>query len=142
MASKTIGFDLKGFGKVSKKFNKLPAAIQKKHLNKSLRAGANVIKNAARSLVAVDEGKLKKSLKVRALKRSAKQFGVMVQTGTAAELGIPETKNRGYYPFTLEYGTKTQRARPYMRPALHNNDERARKVIGQDLWVRIKKEVS
>jgi len=103
MARPIVEVKIEGFPLVSKKFNTLPGRVRKKHLRPAMRAGAKIIKNAAVSLVSVDEGKLRKSLKVKSPKRSRVRFGVMIQTGTAKELGIKETKNRGYYPMSLEY---------------------------------------
>lgn len=140
MAAVKVDFKLKGFSRVSRAFNKLDHKARKKHLRPALRAGAKVIKNAAQSLAPKDSGALKRTIKVRSLKRSRKNFGVFIRTGTASELGIKETKGRGYYPFSVEYGTDEQPARPYMRPALKNNDERARKAIAERLWKGIREE--
>lgn len=140
MAAVKIDFKLKGFSRVTRAFNKLDGKLKKKHLRPALRAGAKVIKNAAQSLAPKDKGKLKSTMKIRALKRSRKNFGVFIRTGTATELGIPNTPGRGYYPFTVEYGTDTQPAKPYMRPALMNNDERARKAVADRIWRGIKAE--
>ncbi len=53
-------------------------------------------------------GRLRRSLKIRALKRSRRRVGVAIVTGTRVELGIT---GRGYYPAHQEFGFRTRGSR-------------------------------
>tara|TARA_R110002012_G_scaffold120651_1_gene270055 strand:+ start:12238 stop:12759 length:522 start_codon:yes stop_codon:yes gene_type:complete len=61
-------------------------------------------------------GTLRKTLKVKALKRSRKRVGRLVATPTREALGIPDDYP-GYYPAFLEYGSSKlgTKPRPYLR---------------------------
>ncbi len=57
-------------------------------------------------------GRLRRSLKIRALKRSRRRVGVAIVTGSRTELGI---HGRGYYPAHQEFGFRTRGTRRAVR---------------------------
>lgn len=63
------------------------------------------VQNRARQLCPVDTGRLRSSVNSSGLKRDGR--GVYVEVGTNVE----------YAPY-VEFGTRYQRAQPYLRPAL------------------------
>jgi HK97 gp10 family phage protein len=135
-----ITLQLDGFEEVIRQFDTLEAKLQKKGLTKAQRAGANVIAKDARKRAHKLSGNNRKFIKVKAIRRSRKAFGVNIQTGTRAELGIPADAE-GYYPFTEEYGSKDNGAHPYMRPALATKREEATNAIGKALEKEVEKAV-
>lgn len=133
MATKR-GFDLQitGIEDVKKMFEALPLAVQKKALRPALRKGAKITLEKAKQLCPAKSGKLRKSLKVRAIKRNRKGIGVVVITGTRQELGI-KPDDKSYYPFSLEYGTKNMSARPFMRPATESTRGAVENTVANEL---------
>lgn len=138
--SKLITLQLDGFEEVIKIFEKLPATLQKKALRPALRAGAKIILKAAKAKSAKLTGKNRRFIKIKSLKRSRKSIGVMIQTGTREQLGIPRDE-QGYYPMVLEYGSKNVKRRPFMKPALRENHAAATRAIGKALEKNIEKVV-
>jgi HK97 gp10 family phage protein len=134
VAKPKIRVELKGFEHITRKFDELGRGIQNKVMSPALKAGAKVILTRTKELVPVGTkikgnktykpGRLRKSLKVKKGVRSRKSISWYIQTGTREKLGIAKS-DKGYYPFSLEYGTQFIRARPYMRPALKSMSGRA-----------------
>ena len=134
--------DIKMLGDVAlqRKFNALPDALEKKILRSAMRKAMKVVQAKAKTLVSVDRGALKRSLKVRARKfRSRHKFGVMVVTGTPEELGIPANA-RGCYPMSVEAGSEKQAAQPYLRPALRGQKELLFGMIREEVGRRVVQE--
>lgn len=109
----------------------LPALLKKLHalgdkklanaaFRKGLRKGAKLIAGSARPLAPMHDGPypphrvdrapgtLRKTIKVRAIKRTRKGVGVRVSDYYTGQ---------GYYGAFQEYGTKHQKATPYLRPS-------------------------
>lgn len=137
MAAGLARLELSGFEEVTKLFETLDTKIKKKALRPALRAGAKVIQKDAKARAHKRSGKNAKNIKVKSMKRSRKEFGVMVQTGTREELGIPADE-KGYYPFSEEFGTRKNPAHPYMRPALSSKRQEATAAVGIHLQKNIK----
>lgn len=124
-APKAFDVSLLGDRKLDKAFARLPFAMQKKILVKALKkAGQPVlvdIKAAAPQPPTGDAtGKLVRSIRLRPLKGKRDKHGVAISTGTRKQLGIA-ADDPYYYPMALETGTRHIAARPFMRPALKNN---------------------
>lgn len=113
-----IDISIFGDKALSAKLAAMPLKVQKKITRQALRQGGKRVRDEARRLAPVDTGALKKSIKVRAAKNLRRgSFGISVQTGTRAELGIsPEAKF--YYPAVLEFGGRGHEAQPFLRPAM------------------------
>ena len=134
-------FDLKieGFEEVFKTLDTLDDKLQGKIMRPALRVGATIIEKAAKAKSPVGiTGKNKRFIKVKALKRSRKTIGVMIQTGTREQLGIPRDEF-GYYPMVLEFGSKNQKKDPFMKPALQQNHAKATSAIGKEVKSGLKK---
>lgn len=138
MASKLVDLEITGFEHVIKQFSTLDGKIQKKALRPALRAGAKVIQKSAKSKAPRLSGRLRKFIKVKSLKRSRGQIGVAIQTGTRLELQIPRDE-QGYYPFSIEFGTKNVKKQPYMKPALREKRNEATAAVGKKLEMMIDK---
>ena len=127
MTKAKIKVEIEGFEHITNRFDELGRGVQNKVMGPSLKAGAKIILKRTKDLAPVGTkikgnkkykpGRLKKTLKVKKGKRSRRSISWYIQTGTRAKLGI-DKDDKGYYPFSLEYGTQFIKARPYMRPAL------------------------
>ena len=126
-----------------------------KVLRRALREGGRPILADAKSRAPVDSGKLRDSIKLRAMRiRKRNRYGVQIRTGTRSELGIPSDA-RGFYPASQEYGWgegnsggsiaakalsaasgggRGGPARPYLRPALEGNRPGAMRIIRIWTW--------
>lgn len=135
MAKGIAKLELKGFEEVTRVFETLEPKLQKKALRPALRAGAKVIQKDAKRRAHKRSGLNARWIKVKSLKRSRKSIGVSIQTGTREQLGIPAS-DRGYYPFSEEFGTRTNAPHPYMKPALVTKREEATKAVGDELGKR------
>jgi HK97 gp10 family phage protein len=101
--AKAISLNLSGDAELEKKFSELEFKFQKKIATKAIDVAAKDVLVRTRSLVPVDSGRLRRSLKKRAIKRTRNRIGRVIQTGSREELGIEPTDN-SYYPAALEYG--------------------------------------
>jgi len=128
-----VDISLIGDKELQRKFKTLVGKVQKKIARKAIRAGAKIVLADAKNRAPVLSGKLKKSLKVKAIKRSRSTIGVLVQTGTREKLNIPEG-SKYYYPAAVEYGHGGVAAKPFLRPALDTNADRALSTIQRELW--------
>ena len=134
--------DLSIFGNevLIRKLRGLESKAQKAILRKGLREAAKMIAAEARTRAPYDTGALRKGIKVRAAK-SKKYIGMIVRTGTRAEMGIPETASH-YYPALLELGTSRLPARPYLRPALDEKRTRALAAIQREGKIGLEREAA
>ena len=119
----TIGqsvWQVTGIKEVDAKLAKLPYTIQKKLIRKAMRKAAKPVVATARQLAPKDTGRLSRSIKVKALKRSRKtQHIVGVRIVTGKDL----FKGEYYYGGFIEYGTRYQPARSFLRRAAHQNED-------------------
>lgn len=121
-------FDVKILGnadrRLAKCFKEMKGTVQKKLVRGAMRQAGKGMLDTARSLVPVDTGALKASLKLRALPRSRQRFGVRVIVGQGLE--------DGRATFT-EWGTRNSPAIPFLRPAFDQNEERAKRAFQSGL---------
>jgi len=108
---------------VLKKLREFPGKVERRALSKAGRAATKEIANRAKELAPVQQkpkrgkqlrsprGRLKKSIKVRAMKRKRGRVGFRVTTGAG------EFKGDTFYGGMVEYGTTKQPPQPFMRPA-------------------------
>jgi HK97 gp10 family phage protein len=94
-----------GLNETRKLLKDLPRKLQTGALRSGLRAGAKIVRDEARTLVAVKTGGLKRSIRIIA--RRMKKGTITVSVGSSLK-----------YAHLLEYGTVRTRANPYLRPAL------------------------
>jgi len=111
-----VDITLLGAPELQAQFKLLPLKVQKKLLRQGMRKSGKLVRDEARRLVPVDSGALKKSLKVRAAPGKRGSFGIRIMTGERSELGIDPDAS-GYYPASVEFGSRTQPAQPYLRAA-------------------------
>ena len=142
MAETFISVDVLGDKELQRALDKLDKAVQKKVMRKVLRESFAPVLPLVKARTPVLEGKLRKSLKLRAARGKRGQFGVEIRTGTRAELGIAEN-DPSYYPMSVEYGHAGPRpapAHPYMRNTLDANRSPVLERVKGNLWRRIRDE--
>ena len=128
-----VHVDISVFGdkQLQRALKALPINVEKKVVRQALRKAAKPVLDTAKSLVPVKTGALKKSLKLRALRKQKRgQFGVQVMTGTREQLGIA-ADDPYYYPMAVEVGTAKAPAHPFMRPALDQNREATYRLVAE-----------
>jgi HK97 gp10 family phage protein len=121
---------LVGWQGVQRDLAKLPYLIdQKKFFIAVFRKSGNIIKKKAKSLVPVDEGILKKAIKVF-VTGAGRKFG-FVTIGVKIPKG-EQWDDGPIYGQNVEFGTSTQAASPFMRPAFDQtkNEVRASMISG------------
>jgi HK97 gp10 family phage protein len=92
---------------------KLENAVQKDSLEEAANAGAKIVVEAAKENISEDTGRAKENIHQETYSK----------TQTKAEVDVaPESKGAFYTRF-LEFGTSKMSARPFMRPAIDNNQD-------------------
>lgn len=126
MANVTI--DLSGDAALLAELSALPGKLQRKAFRTASRRAGKIYAEAAKARAPVDTGQLRRSIKVRALKRSRTAVGVTVGTSKKDYTGDQ------FYAAFIEYGHKLGKrkrggnagdsdnrkqvpAKPFMRPA-------------------------
>jgi HK97 gp10 family phage protein len=96
-------FQLEGVEDLVKQLRKLRGTAIRKVYRQAVREAARPVLATAKQIVPVDTGRLKRSLKIRAGRRSRRIISVVVKPGTRSELGIAPDAS-GYYPAHIELG--------------------------------------
>ena len=123
-------FKLTGVKELDNALRQFEPKLVKKIARKVVRKAAKPVQESAQRRVRVKTGRLKRSIKVRALKRSRKnkhRVGVRVITGEGFFQGST------FYGGFIEYGTKNMRKKPFMRPAMDENHETVRRVFQSEI---------
>lgn len=141
MAEQTFSVDLQGDKELMAAFDSLLRNIQRRIARKALREGARPALRRAKSLVPKKTRALKRSFKLRAIKRTRTAVGVVVRTGSRAELGIKDDE-KAFYPASVEYGFETKDgtevpAQSYIRRAFEETKNEANAkiaaIVGQEV---------
>ena len=123
---------LKGVKAFQRRLNKLTEKEFKKALRTGLRQGAKKAVAVAKQRVPEKTGTLKRSLKVRATKRSRVRVGVKIETPPRSVLALGQggptrsaarvLTGKGYYPAVQEFGSSKRNIpeRNYLRQAHAN----------------------
>jgi len=108
------GVEVAGLKELQVKLRTMPTRIANQLQRTAVRKAAHVVANKAKELVPVKTGALRKSIKVKALKRSRRNRG---RVGARVVTGKDLFKGDTYYGGMVEFGTKRMRARPFLRSA-------------------------
>ena len=144
MASNRFDISMLGVPELSKALAALPDKLERKILTKALRQAGKFYLTLAKAKAPRDEGRLSSTMKLRALKRRKGRVGVMIQTGTRAQLGI-DPKYKGYYPAHTEFGHRDRAgvhhaANPYMRTSLKTGESAIFAILRQEIDNGIERE--
>src|SRR5262245_58310623 len=132
-----FNIEMLGVPELSKALAQLPDNLERKVMVQATKKAAQFYKTLAEARAPRDEGKLASNFKVKAMKRSRRRVGYLIQTGTRAELGI-DPKDQGYYPAHVEFGHldragQQQAPNPYMRNALRQGSEAIYAILRQEI---------
>lgn len=107
-----VGMEIVGLEEVERALRMLPAAAAKKAIRQALRIGGKMVLAQAKQNVPVASGALKKSLKVRAGKRTRKNV-ISIRVATADDWFKGDT----FYGAFIEFGTVRIKAQHYVQRA-------------------------
>lgn len=128
-----------GDKELAAKFDTLSSGVQRRIIKPALTEGAEYIKMYAQMLAVRCTGNMANTLYVSP--REGKQRGVVsiqVSTGDRIVLGIPP-RAKYYYPAAVEFGTDKMPARPFMRPAVYENEAIVMIKLGDALREAVEK---
>lgn len=113
------GIAITGDRELDRKLKGMEGKFKKKLSRKATRKAAKeIVLPAAKANAPVGTGDLRKSLVVRTIKRSRSRIGHQVQTKDGF------FKGDQFYGAFHEFGTARMKARPFMRPAVYDNESR------------------
>ena len=128
------GFILSGDKELMRRFAAAPPKVQNGIARKVAREAARPVQATAQQLVPVDERELYKTIKIRALKRSRKNKGIVGVRVTTDKKILEQIHrdhtDRVFNPHWAEYGVPGHLSwgvpdplpeQPFMRPAADNN---------------------
>jgi HK97 gp10 family phage protein len=112
-------------------------ATQKNILRRTLLKAAKPIDDEASSLAPVETGKLQVSV-ITGTRLTRSQRSTAYKAGSlgVVEVHVGTALSRGLFQ---EFGTVKMPASPFMRPAWESNKDKALKIVGDELWVEIRK---
>ncbi len=110
----------------------LPIAMARKIAPKALRKTGKHLLEKTKDATPVDEGNLRKALKLRTMKRSKARSGVFIPLPTRGDLGISAT-DPGYYPAIIEFGQEGVPANPYIRGTRDREEGRIRGMFVEEV---------
>lgn len=160
MATDGVRFDIQGLEPILKKMRELGPELSKKGLRVATRKAANIVRDAARrNARTVDDSRtpenIAKNIVVKESGRQSKRVGgsvmrVGVMGGARDLTKHGEFKGAGkanpggdtWYWRLLEFGTSKMAAKPFMRPALDANSDRATEVLVNELNIAIDKQIA
>jgi HK97 gp10 family phage protein len=93
--------------------------IEKRVASAAVRAASRPVVNAARAAVPRDTGQLRKSIGVKVKRyKGAVWAGIGPRSGFKITASDGRPRNPTQYAHLIERGTRKQRARPFLRPAI------------------------
>lgn len=125
------GMTIVGVEEVERALRALPGKVAKQAIRKPLRAGAKIVLARAKQNVPAESGALKKSLKVRAGKRSRNTISIRVATGKGWFTG--ET----FYGAFVEFGTAKMKARHYVQRAYAQTKDKVAAFLKREILSNI-----
>lgn len=138
---------IEGLRELDRALAKLDDRIQRNVLNRSVSAGARVIRDEARILAPVEEGRLKRNIITKKRRGRKGQSNWMVgvrgineSTGNSDTSMKSDDPKNAFYGRFVEFGTSKMSPRPFMTPAYESKRRDAVEVIKQTLREGINRE--
>lgn len=145
-----------GGRELAEALKQMPRQLQQNVMRQALRAGAKVIQTKARELVPVDTGDLKNSLKIGTSSRRREVRSTVATKGKGAyiarfiEFGtaphLIKGRNGGTLKFTARDGNTVEtlsvnhpgiKAKPFLRPSLDSESNKAIVAVGEKIRERL-----
>lgn len=140
MSVKIIGSD-----KLLKAFKELPEKMNKA-LGDELEKTGEEIRDEAKRLAPVRTGALRESIKKRAWRRNGRTtVKVLADYPKTGRYRKAKTRKQAagseeYYAFAVEFGTKNQQERPFLRPAANKVEEGLGNKVSHQMELVLNKE--
>jgi len=131
-----MGLTFKGAKELEAALVGMEPKLAKKVFRQAMRKAAAPVLARAKQLVPTLTGRLKKSLRVRAMKKRRHQYGIFVGTSEAWFTGDQ------FYAGMVEFGTATTKAQPFMRPAFDQVRAKSQQIIEKEIKAGIDRENS
>ena len=123
---------ISGVAAIQKKFEALPAKMQRKLLRSAMTKAARIVAADAKARVPVDTGDLRKSIKVAGL-AGGRGAGLSARAGgKSAPIG-KRVRATEPYAHIIEKGRKNAGAQPFLAPALESKENQVRELIKDDV---------
>lgn len=120
-----------GIKQLDRSLQSLGTKVANKIARKSMRKIGKLVKAAAeRKLAAndsVESGKLRRGLRIKAMKRSRGRLGIQVETT------VGKHEDPGFGGAEVEFGTKRSQTKPFLRPAIYDNEDIIRGAVIADI---------
>ncbi len=132
---------LVGGAELAKNLGQLPGSVSKSVQRQALRKGAEPIRSAAASGAPRDERANAPHLAdnivvgTRSLTRAD-------EGETIVEVGPAKQPSDHFYGFFQEYGTVTQPAQAFMRPAFDSQASNSLRIVMAEMWAAVKKKLA
>jgi len=110
--------EIKGLKELLEKFDRHPAVMQREGLVKGMKVGAELVRSTAAHKAPRLTGKLADSMTVKVEQGGVAEVRALIGPGKDA-----------FYGRYVEFGTKYQPARPFLRPALDEKQGEATQAI-------------
>lgn len=137
MAKKDTELVLLGVPELHRALKDFDVSVHKKVIRYAVRQAAKPVLDAARRLVPVRTGALKRSLRIRALRRQRKRTSIGVQVVTGRDFFKGDT----YYGGMVEFGTRHMAPRPFLRPARDQAKDQAIAAFRSALLPGLQREI-
>lgn len=126
--ARMIGVKLTGDAELARKLRGMK--FRKGELTKALRPAAKLVLETARAEVPVNEGLLRKSIKVKTLKGNPATLVVRPTYGETKSKRTGKKLSAGYHAHLVEFGTKLA------RPATETGEPRKATINGKTVWIK------
>jgi len=138
-----FGVELIGDKKLRRKLQQLAGGAQRRIVRPAVSKALTPINRAAKRRCPVETGLLKRSIgkKVKAYKWSGTVWGgVGPRVGYKKQMPDGSWRNPTKYAHLVELGTVGLAARPFLRPALDTNRQKAMGILATEIRRRLEKE--
>lgn len=129
---------VKGLKELERKFKQLDKALQERTMENAVLSGALLVMNAAIQKCPRKSGNLVRSIHIGGHANLADTTGSDIGLGERGKeyLELLVGTDVAYAPY-VEFGTKKQTAKPYLRPAFDEQQNKAKQEIQDALWQQI-----
>ena len=119
----SVEFEMHGDEEFAKALEQLPEALARHVQGGGALEVAKLIRKAARNLVPVDTGALKRSIRVRQVsqKIQIKLLGAPTRIPRSASQTLAGNRAGAFHGHLVEYGTIKSRAQPFLEPAVRTS---------------------
>ena len=129
----SVDFEMHGDEAFVKAMEQMPEALARHVQGGGALEVAKIIRKAARNLVPVDTGALKRSIRVRQVsqKIQVKLLGAPTRIPRSAAQALAGNRPGAFHGHLVEYGTVRSKAQPFLEPAVRTNNSQFLKAYAE-----------